>query len=47
MPETFEQFQAGIRAGERVCAESDLYWRTNRWAIDGRGGWMPVSLSRR
>lgn len=33
----FEQFQAGIRAGERVCAESDLYFRTNRWAIDGRG----------
>ena len=29
--QTFEEFQADIRAGERMIAESDLYWRANRW----------------
>lgn len=33
--QTFEEFQADVRAGERMCAESDLYWRTNRWSEEG------------
>ncbi|MBP1297057.1 MULTISPECIES: hypothetical protein [Bradyrhizobium] len=33
----FRDFQARIRAAERRHCEADLYWRTNRWAIDGRG----------
>lgn len=37
MSDAFEEFQARVRAGERACAESDLYWRTNRWAEDGYG----------
>jgi hypothetical protein len=36
MADAFEEFQAKVQASERVCAESDLYWRTNRWAEDGR-----------
>ncbi|MGX1364046.1 hypothetical protein [Bradyrhizobium elkanii] len=32
----FEDFQARIRAAERRHCEADLYWRTNRWAEDGR-----------
>lgn len=35
--QTFAEFQAEVRAGERVCAEADLYWRANRWAVDGYG----------
>ena len=30
----FEQFQARIRASERLCCEADLYWRCNRWDRD-------------
>lgn len=41
--QTFEEFQAEIRAGERICAEADLYWRTNRWAEDGRDAWAELS----
>jgi hypothetical protein len=33
---TFEQYQAGVRASDRMHCEADLYWRTNRWAEDGR-----------
>ncbi|MEY9247586.1 hypothetical protein [Bradyrhizobium elkanii] len=36
MSEAFDQFQARIRASERFHCEADIYWRTNRWAEDGR-----------
>ena len=28
---TFQAFQARVRASERLIAESDLYYRANRW----------------
>lgn len=30
-----EKYLERVRNAERVCAESDLYWRTNRWSEDG------------
>lgn len=41
--QTFAEFQAEVRAGERVCAEADLYWRTNRWTEDGREAWAELT----
>jgi hypothetical protein len=35
MTDAFEQFQARVRANARIFTEADLYWRTNRWAMDG------------
>lgn len=29
-----DRYLEGVRHAERVCAESDLYWRTNRWEWD-------------
>lgn len=42
MADAFADFQARVRAGERLCAESDLYWRTNRWAIGGSSLHVPM-----
>lgn len=36
MSDAFEQYQAGVRASDRMHCEADLYWRTNRWVEDGR-----------
>lgn len=37
MSDAFERYQAGVRASDRMHCEADIYWRTNRWAMDGRG----------
>jgi hypothetical protein len=36
MSDAHAQLLAGVRVSERLWCESDLYWRTNRWAEDGR-----------
>jgi hypothetical protein len=36
MSDAHAQLLAGVRVSERLWCESDLYWRTNRWADDGR-----------
>ncbi|ARQ95411.1 hypothetical protein [Bradyrhizobium phage BDU-MI-1] len=36
MSREHEEMLARVRVSERYWCESDLYWRTNRWAEDGR-----------
>ncbi|WFU52250.1 hypothetical protein QA639_21315 [Bradyrhizobium pachyrhizi] len=31
MTDAFEQFQARVRASDRMLCEADIYWRANRW----------------
>lgn len=37
MSDAHAQLLAGVRVADRLWCESDLYWRTNRWAVDGYG----------
>lgn len=36
MSDEHDEMLARVRVSDRLWCESDLYWRTNRWAEDGR-----------